>query len=218
MLVEESQNRDEAIPALVYGTTMSEEERQHRQRQVAEYRALAGRQQEQLADRARSSEGSSDYETDSTGEWTEETVTDQPEPEVGSTGADVEQQQPREDSADLLATASPAGLGATVDASVDLSDHPYLGTAKDGDHAPSSNLEASEEAAEATQPPTSVHREARSSHDPTITLIQTGDESSTQQPSQQLVGAPAAGNLSLQQPPGTGSMPQQEDLDDEEGK
>ena len=85
LLVEEAQDRDEAIPALVYGTTMSEEERRYRHGQ---YMAVAGRQQALLADR--SDQGSSDYETESSGEWTEETVTDQPD--INSDGGDAGQE------------------------------------------------------------------------------------------------------------------------------
>ena len=118
LLVEEAQEREERIPALVYETTLSEEERR--------YRALAieGRvAQRQLADRQggegalhEGSGSSSDGEDTGSSEWTEETVTesgasaDASEAEgaavlvrpqaAGSTGGDSDAQ--RSDSSDRL--------------------------------------------------------------------------------------------------------------------
>ena len=186
LLVEEAQERDEAIPALVYGTTMSEEERQYRHGQ---YMAVAGRQQEQLADRS-DDEGSSEYETESSGEWTEETVTDQP----GSDGGDPAQEGTAggADASPGPSSACAADGSGTVDGesqraalsprpfvpscrtdqsllrteggrilggAADLADHPYFGSNGDegGSRRPSDHLDASQEVA-AAAPALPVHR------------------------------------------------------------
>ncbi len=209
LLVEEAQERDEAIPALVYGTTMSEEERQYRQSQ---YRALAQRQQERLADRGQTDgdmEGSSEYETESSGEWTEETVTDQPESELGSAGGDAEG-QPQEDAAALSSSerSGADNTGGLPKPAASLSDHPYPGADTDSSHALS--VDASQEVAAA------VSRAGQPGREQTVRLLQSGDESAAQQSPQQQVVVPA-GNLSLQQD-GNGRPSEQEYVDDDEGK
>lgn len=228
LLVEEAQERDEPIPALVYGTTMSEEEKRYRQGQ---YMAVAGRQQERLADRGQTdgdTDGSSEYETESSGEWTEETVTDQPESEVGSADGNVEEQQ-QEDAAE--ATDRPSDLSSAsgedrsgIDDSGGLlkpagnpSDHPYFGTTgTDGSRASSGGVDASEEVAAATSP-AAANRVAQPGREQTVRLLQSGDESVAQQSPQQLVRAPA-GNLSLQQDGNSRPLEQEYIDDDDEGK
>lgn len=88
LLVEEAQERQEAIPALVYGTTMSEEERLHRQQQYMRHRQArlaGGEPRRQLehgqpapapgSSTASSSSEGEDDDDDSSGEWTEVTAT-----------------------------------------------------------------------------------------------------------------------------------------------
>ena len=140
LLVEESQDRNEAIPALVYGTTMSEEERRYRQGQ---YMAVEGRQQERLADQqaqeaSGGSEYSSEYETESSGEWTEETVTDQSEPEQGS-GAQQQTEEAAAATGDALTTQS--AVEESVEVQADLADHPYLGDRKAGGASESAEVD-----------------------------------------------------------------------------
>ena len=220
LLVEESQDRNEAIPALVYGTTMSEEERRYRQGQ---YMAVEGRQQERLADQqaqeaSGGSEYSSEYETESSGEWTEGTVTDQSEPEQGS-GAQQQTEEAAAATGDALTTQS--AVEESVEVQADLADHPYLGDRKAGGASESAevDVEAVADAATTTQQQrspephaaaaaaTAVERdERRPSRESTTSLLPDGEDLS-----HQVVPAVPPGNL--QQPP---SNPD-EYLDDDEG-